>query len=177
VLGSEFDDAGREATLKKYRPVGKGRFAGYYAENYVSTGEHRDASARFPSIQSQGHRWILCDVQQFRHPPRIFQPHPSGLTGLKEHYANLFRGFPDLTVDIDDIIAEGEKVAHRFTFRGTHRGEFLGIPPTGNLVTAPGMQMNLFSGGKCIEVWSVHDSFRFLSQIGAVPKFRDMAAK
>jgi predicted ester cyclase len=100
-----------------------------------------------------------------------------GLTGLKEHYANLFRGFPDLTVDIDDIIAEGEKVAHRFTFRGTHRGEFLGIPPTGNLVTAPGMQMNLFSGGKCIEVWSVHDSFRFLSQIGAVPKFRDMAAK
>jgi predicted ester cyclase len=100
-----------------------------------------------------------------------------GLTGLKEHYANLFKGFPDLTVDIDDIIAEGEKVAHRFTFRGTHRGEFLGIPPTGNLVTAPGMQMNLFSGGKCIEVWSVHDSFRFLSQIGVAPKLRDAAAK
>lgn len=100
-----------------------------------------------------------------------------GLTGLKEHYANLFRGFPDLTVDIEDIIAEGEKVAHRFTFRGTHRGEFLGIPPTGNLVIAPGMQMNLFSGGKCIEVWSVHDSFRFLSQIGAVPKLRDVAVK
>jgi predicted ester cyclase len=100
-----------------------------------------------------------------------------GLTGLKEHYANLFKGFPDLTVDIDDIIAEGEKVAHRFTFRGTHRGEFLGIPPTGNLVTAPGMQMNLFSSGKCIEVWSVHDSFRFLSQIGVAPKLRDAAAK
>jgi steroid delta-isomerase-like uncharacterized protein len=100
-----------------------------------------------------------------------------GLMGLKEHYANLFKGFPDLTVDIDDIIAEGEKVAHRFTFRGTHRGEFLGIPATGNVVTAPGMQMNLFSGGKCIEVWSVHDSFRFLSQIGAAPKLRDAAAK
>jgi hypothetical protein len=39
------------------------------------------------------------------------------------------------------------------------------------------MQMNLFSGGKCIEVWSVHDSFRFLSQIGAAPKLRDVAAK
>jgi predicted ester cyclase len=96
-----------------------------------------------------------------------------GVAGLREHYTSLLKGFPDLRVEIDDIIAEGEKVAHRFMFYGTHRGEFLGIAATGKSVSASGMQINLFSGGKCIEVWSVHDSYRFLTQIGAVPHLRD----
>jgi predicted ester cyclase len=96
-----------------------------------------------------------------------------GVAGLRQHYTALLKGFPDLRVEVDDIIAEGEKVAHRFTFSGTHRGEFLGIAPTGKSVSAGGIQMNLFSGGKCIEVWSVHDTFRFLSEIGAVPQLRD----
>jgi steroid delta-isomerase-like uncharacterized protein len=100
-----------------------------------------------------------------------------GVPGLRQHYTLLLNGFPDLRVEIDDIIAEGEKVVHRFTFHGTHRGEFLGIPATGKQVSVPGMQMNLFSSGKCIEVWSVHDSFRFLTQIGAVPQLRDKAMR
>jgi steroid delta-isomerase-like uncharacterized protein len=96
-----------------------------------------------------------------------------GVLGLREHYTALLKGFPDLRIEIEDIIAEGEKVAHRFTFYGTHRGEFLGVAATGKSVSASGMQINLFSGGKCIEVWSVHDSYRFLTQIGAVPQLRD----
>jgi len=94
-----------------------------------------------------------------------------GVPGLREHYTNLLKGFPDLRIEIDDIIAEGEKVAHRFTFCGTHRGEFLGIAATGNVISAPGVQINLFSAGKCIEVWSVHDSYRFLTQIGPCLSF------
>jgi|HubBroStandDraft_6_1064221.scaffolds.fasta_scaffold477267_2 predicted ester cyclase len=100
-----------------------------------------------------------------------------GVVGLRDHYAYLLKGFPDLQVKIDDIIAEGEKVAHRFTFSGTHRGEFLDIAPTGNQISASGMQINLFAGGKCVEVWSVHDSYRFLTQIGAVPHLRDRRAQ
>jgi steroid delta-isomerase-like uncharacterized protein len=96
-----------------------------------------------------------------------------GVLGLREHYTALLKGFPDLRIEIEDIIAEGEKVAHRFTFYGTHRGEFLGVAATGKSVSASGMQINLFSDGKCIEVWSVHDSYRFLTQIGAVPQLRD----
>ena len=96
-----------------------------------------------------------------------------GVRGLRDHYTSLLKGFPDLRVEVDDIIAEGEKVAHRFTFYGTHRGEFLGIAATGKSVSAAGIQVNLFSGGKCIEVWSVHDSYRFLAQIGAVSRLRD----
>jgi predicted ester cyclase len=100
-----------------------------------------------------------------------------GVPGLREHYTNLLKGFPDLRVEIEDIIAEGEKIAHRFSFCGTHRGEFLGIAATGKLVTSVGIQINLFSGGKCIEVWSVHDSFRFLTEIGAVPQLRERSMK
>jgi predicted ester cyclase len=78
-----------------------------------------------------------------------------------------------MRIEIEDIISEGEKLVHRFTFYGTHRAEFLGVAASGKLVTAAGMQINLFSSGKCIEVWSVHDTFRFLSEIGAVPQLRD----
>jgi steroid delta-isomerase-like uncharacterized protein len=99
-----------------------------------------------------------------------------GVAGLKEHYTGLLKGFPDLRVEVSDIIAEGEKVAHRFTFFGTHRGEFLGVAATGKPISVAGMQMNLFSCGKCIEVWSVHDSYRFLTQIDAVSQLRDRAA-
>jgi len=99
-----------------------------------------------------------------------------GVPGLREHYTTLLKGLPDLRIEVEDIIAEGEKVAHRFTFFGTHRGELLGIPATGKQISASGMQINLFSGGKCIEVWSVHDSYRFLAQIGAVSQLRDRRA-
>jgi len=98
-----------------------------------------------------------------------------GVPGLKDHYTGLLKGFPDMRVEINDIIAEGEKVVHRFTFYGTHRGEFLGVRATGKQVTAPGIQVHLFSNGKCIEVWSVLDTFRFLTEMGAVPQLREAA--
>jgi predicted ester cyclase len=96
-----------------------------------------------------------------------------GVPGLREHYTKLLKSFPDMRIEIEDIIAEGEKLVHRFTFYGTHRTEYLGIAAAGKQVTSAGIQINLFSSGKCIEVWSVHDTFRFLSEIGAVPQLRD----
>jgi predicted ester cyclase len=97
-----------------------------------------------------------------------------GVAGLRDHYNGLLKAFPDMRVDIHDFIADGEKVAHRFSFFGTHRGDFLGVAPTLKQVTAPGIHIHLFQGGKCIEVWQVLDTFRFLSQIGAVPQLREM---
>src|ERR1700733_1225532 len=101
----------------------------------------------------------------------------SGVPGLREHYTNLLKAFPDMRVDVNDIISEGEKVVHRFTMSGTHRGEFLGFAPTGNLVTSTGIQIHLFSEGRCIEVWSAHDTLRFMTQVGAVSPLREKAGK
>ncbi len=97
-----------------------------------------------------------------------------GVPGLKDHYTKLLKAFPDMRVDMLDIMADGEKVAHRFTFHGTHRGDFLGVAPTMKTVTAPGVHIHLFQDGKCIEVWQILDTFRFLSQIGALPQLREM---
>jgi predicted ester cyclase len=97
-----------------------------------------------------------------------------GIAGLRDHYQALLKGFPDMRIDIDDIIADGEKVVHRFTFYGAHRGEYLGVAPTGKVVSAPGIHINLFSAEKCVEVWASFDTFRFLSEIGAVPQLRDV---
>ncbi|HZP18426.1 MAG TPA: ester cyclase [Terriglobales bacterium] len=96
-----------------------------------------------------------------------------GLPGLRDHYNQLLKAFPDMRVDIADIIADGEKVAHRFTFHGTHKGEFLKVPASGKLVTAGGVHIQHFQAGKCIEVWQVLDTFGFLQQIGALPRLRD----
>jgi predicted ester cyclase len=94
----------------------------------------------------------------------------SGLTGLKDHYSALLNGFPDMRVEIDDIIADGEKVAHRFQFSGTHKADYMGIRATGKRISASGVHIQLFQQGKCIEVWQVFDALRFMSQIGAIPK-------
>lgn len=96
-----------------------------------------------------------------------------GVAGLRDHYTALLMGFPDMRIDIDDIIAVGEKVVQRFMFSGTHKGEFLGLPPTGKLVRSAGVHIHLFQDGHAIEVWQVLDTFAFLSDIGAVPQLRD----
>jgi len=77
--------------------------------------------------------------------------------------------FPDLRVTIEDQVAEGDKVATRWTVRGTHRGEMMGAAATGNRVTFTGTQTDHISGGKIVESWSNWDTLGMLRQIGAVP--------
>jgi predicted ester cyclase len=87
---------------------------------------------------------------------------------------NLLKALPDMRIEIEDIIAQGEKVVPCFTFNVTHRGEFPGFAATGKPVKSPGIHINLFADGQCIEVWSVLDTFRFMTEIGAVPQLRDL---
>ncbi len=62
-----------------------------------------------------------------------------GVEGLRQFFAMMDAGFPDFRATVEDMIAEADKVAVRFTFRGTHQGEFMDVPPTGKQVTMPGM--------------------------------------
>ncbi len=129
------------------------------------------ASIRFKARDLDGHLEVYSpSVIHHGFSSRI-RP---GVPGLRDHYTALLKGFPDARVDIEDILADGEKVVHRFTFNGTHRGEFLKVPATGKAVRASGVHIHLFNGGKCVEVWQILDTFAFLSQIGAVPQLREM---
>jgi predicted ester cyclase len=93
-----------------------------------------------------------------------------GVAGLREHFQQLLCGFPDLRIDSQDIFGDGEKVAHRFMFYGTHKGDFMGHRATNKFVMAPGILLHLFERGKCIEVWQSIDNSRFLMLFGAISK-------
>ncbi len=77
--------------------------------------------------------------------------------------------FPDLKHTVDEVIADGDNVAVRWTVRGTHRGEFQGIAATGNSITLSGITVHHVADLRLRETWLVYDNMELLQQIGAVP--------
>lgn len=96
-------------------------------------------------------------------------PGPMDLEGTGQFYRGLWAAFPDGQLTIDDVVTEGEKLACRFAFPATHRGDFLGIPPTGKRITLAGNTILRFANGKCVERWNNADMLGLLQQLGAVP--------
>lgn len=92
-----------------------------------------------------------------------------GLREFKPFVTGLRSAFPDLRVTIDYIIEEGDKVVARWTATMTHKGEFLGMAPTGKKATITGTTTQKISGGKIVEGWDNWDQLGLLVQIGAVP--------
>jgi steroid delta-isomerase-like uncharacterized protein len=93
-----------------------------------------------------------------------------GVEGLKELVAMYRSGVPDLRVTVEHQFTEGDYVATRFTARGTHGGEIMGVPPTGRQVSIAGITISRCRDGKIMEEWEVSDVFGLLQQIGAVPE-------
>ena len=89
--------------------------------------------------------------------------------GLKQHVTMARTAFPDFHITIEDMVAEGDKVACRFTWRGTHKGEMMGIAPTGKQVTAAGIVISHIVGGKEVELWESIDQLGMMQQMGVVP--------
>ena len=99
------------------------------------------------------------------------QPEPiQGRDGFKQFVGMYQSAFDDATVTIDDQIAEGDRVVTRWTGRGTHTGELMGIAPTGKEVTVSGMTISRLAGGKIAEEWELMDALGMLVQLGAVPQ-------
>lgn len=94
---------------------------------------------------------------------------PSDREGDKQLIAMFRAAFPDLHFTLEDQIGEGDKVVHRLTGRGTHKGEFQGIPPTGKQVTVTGININRFAEGKVVESWGIIDMLGLLQQLGVIP--------
>jgi steroid delta-isomerase-like uncharacterized protein len=89
--------------------------------------------------------------------------------GLKQLLSMYFNAFPNLHVTIDDLFAEGDRCATRCTLRGTHKGEMMGIPPTGKQVTVMGISIDHIVDGKFVEVWTLMDRPAMMQQLGAIP--------
>ncbi len=94
---------------------------------------------------------------------------PSGSEGSRQFIGMYLTAFPDMHLTAEDIIAEGEKVVVRLTYRGTHRGELMGIPPTGKQVTVTGIQIVRVANGRIAENWINLDALGMLQQLGVIP--------
>ncbi len=92
-----------------------------------------------------------------------------GRQGLKDVVRMFESAFPDFRYEVEDVIAEGEKVAVRDVFRGAHQGNFMGIPATGKRVVMEAIYVYRFSGGKLAEHWVARDDLGMMQQLGVVP--------
>jgi len=106
----------------------------------------------------------------------FFNYSPSGVEPNRGVYKQVvksyFVGFPDFKSTVEDMLAEGDKVAVRWTGHGAHKGEFMGIAPTGKQVKVTGISILRIVGGKIVEEWTEMDNLSALQQLGVIPPMR-----
>ena len=121
-------------------------------------------------VQNKGNLSLLDEIAA---PSFVNHSSPPGvaptLDGVKQLAQQVLAAFPDGTMTIEDMVAEGDKVATRKTFRGTHQGTYLGLPPTGRRVEVGLIDVVRFEEGKAVEHWLEWDMFGMLQQLGALP--------
>ena len=128
------------------------------ARNFIEKGlNQKDLSA----LES----YFSPDLIDHALPPGL----PSGLEGRKIFASALLAAFPDIHVDVKDLIAEGEKLVTRYSVHGTHKGDLMGIPPTGKEVSITGVAIDRFENGLSVEHWEIIDQVGLMQQIGALP--------
>jgi len=99
----------------------------------------------------------------------VHSPDIHGKDNWKEFITAFRNAFPDIHFTIEDHFGEGDRVVTRWTFTGTHRGELMGIPPTGVNITVKGVNIYHFSYGKISEFWVTLDDLGMLQQLGVIP--------
>ena len=114
------------------------------------------------------------DVADEVYSPTFLSHEPTGPVERSpeyvENFVNMYlSAFPDGRTTMEDLVAEGDRVAYRWTYRGTHQGELMGIPPTGREVTITGITIDRISGGRIQEEWNNFDQLGLLQQLGVVP--------
>ncbi len=91
-----------------------------------------------------------------------------GIEGLKGFFRSFRNAFPDLELEVEEMVATDEYVTIRYNASGTHRGDFMGFSPSGRRFTAPAMQLGRWENGRCVERWGVTDQLEILRQLGLI---------
>ena len=136
----------------------------------MSSKETKAVAQRTQELWNTGNLAIADEIHAtdfVNHDPG--DPDVRDLETYKAFIAAVRTSFPDFRVTIEDMIAEGDKVAIRWTARGTHQGELMGIAPTAKQATWTTMTFYLFAGSKIEEAWWSKDILGMLIQLGVVP--------
>ena len=95
-----------------------------------------------------------------------------GLEASMQVLSMLLTAFPDARFTVEDMIAEGDKIVARYTLRGSHQGNFMGIPATGRDVSIPGIEILRFEDGMIAEHWGIYDFMVTAQEVGAKLAFK-----
>ena len=105
----------------------------------------------------------LCAPNFVKH---AMPPTPDyGIEGSKQSVIMLRTAFPDIKYTVEDIIEDGDKLAARWSAKGTHKGVFMGIPPTGKQVAFSGIEIIRIENGKAVEEWEELDRAGLMQQL------------
>ena len=107
----------------------------------------------------------LFDSNFVMHTPEGDMP----LEAYLQYTLGMMAAFPDVSFSVDDTVAEGDKVASRFTIRGTHQGPYRGTPATRKKVDVSGIVIVRYASGKCVEVWRYTNTLGMMQQLGVIP--------
>lgn len=130
----------------------------------------KDVVRRFLSIYDQRN---LDGAVELLHPDIVVHqpsnPEPKDREWYRQFGAMFHAAFPDGHHSIQAQIEEGDVVATRFTYSGTHREELMGIPPTDRRVAVTAISIDRVVGGRIVEHWFVFDALGLFQQLGAMP--------
>jgi steroid delta-isomerase-like uncharacterized protein len=146
----------------------------------MSTEENKAVVRRMLEAFNKGEEACMAALEEYCAPDYVY--HGSGgfgdmdLAAMKQMTPAWYTAFPDGHSAVEDLIAEGDKVVSRITVRGTHQGEFMGVPATGKVVTGTGIYISRIAGGKVVEDWRAVDDLGLMQQLGVIPQMAQAGA-
>jgi len=146
---------------------------GFMAEGESKTAVIEENKAIIGSFAELWNTGNLAIADEIFSPDFVnHDPNDPGVTNLESYkgYVPAVRiGFPDINISVDDLVAEEEKVAFRYTIIATHQGELMGMPATGIQVVWTGITVAHLADGKIMEMWWAKDTLGMLQQLGVIP--------
>ncbi len=137
----------------------------------MSTEDNKVLMRRF--LEEVFNKKNLAAIDEFIAPNQVDHTLPPFLPttpeGTKRAIGMFLTAFPDVHLTVEDMVAEGDKVVTRYTSRGTQKGGFMGIPPTGKQMTVSSIIIARIADGKIVEEWGLDDQMGMLQQLGIIP--------
>ena len=138
----------------------------------MSKEENKAIARRLYAEVISGGNWAVADelldvnLADYSNPPGW----PEGREGAKQNIGYIRSAMAGWCFTVEDLIAEGDKVVLRGVLRGTHTGEFFGIPPTGRQVEISGIHILTIKDGQVTEHWANNDDLKLMQQLGVIPE-------
>jgi steroid delta-isomerase-like uncharacterized protein len=129
-----------------------------------------EAQQRFGEAVNSGRLELLDDLvapNSVDHDPAPGQG--AGPAGYRAFFGDMRTAFPDLHVEVEQLVADEDAVSFAYTLTGTHAGPLMGHPPTGKTISVRGMQISRFEDGLLVERWGSTDEMGMMMQLGLLP--------